>query len=168
MSFCNQCGAQLQDGARFCPACGSPVRSAAQQPYTDPEYKAPSYPTPQYTAPVRPDAEFDPEDVRQNKVMAILAYFGILVLVPVFAAKESKYARFHANQGFVLFICEAAYGVVYSILNSIITAIHIPFLSFVLSLVYVAFFVFSILGIIHAAKGESKKLPVIGDFTILK
>lgn len=168
MSFCNQCGAQLQDGAQFCTACGSPVRSAAQQPNTDPAYQAPSYPTPQYTAPVHPDAEFDPEDIRQNKVVAILAYFGILVLVPVFTAKESRYARFHANQGFVLFICEAAYGAVYSVLNNIFTATHIPFMSVILSFVYIAFVVFSILGIIHAAKGEAKKLPVIGDFTILK
>ena len=31
--------------------------------------------------------------------MAILAYFGILVLIPILAAKDSKFARFHANQG---------------------------------------------------------------------
>ena len=41
--------------------------------------------------------EVTPEDVQNNKVFAILAYIGILVLVPIFAAKESKFARFHAN-----------------------------------------------------------------------
>lgn len=44
-------------------------------------------------------SQFDPRDIQNNKVMAILAYFGILVLIPIFAAKESKFARFHANQG---------------------------------------------------------------------
>lgn len=41
----------------------------------------------------------DPQDVQANKVMAILAYFGLLVFVPLFAAKESRFARFHTNQG---------------------------------------------------------------------
>ena len=35
----------------------------------------------------------DPNDVQSNKVMAILAYFGILFLIPLLAAKESAYAR---------------------------------------------------------------------------
>lgn len=39
-------------------------------------------------------SQFDPRDIQNNKVMAILAYFGILVLIPIFAAKESKFARF--------------------------------------------------------------------------
>ena len=41
----------------------------------------------------------DPNDVQSNKVMAILAYFGILFLIPLLAAKESAYARYHTNQG---------------------------------------------------------------------
>ena len=48
--------------------------------------------------------QFDKADVEQNKVMAILAYFGILVLIPILAAKDSKFARFHANQGLLLCI----------------------------------------------------------------
>ena len=44
----------------------------------------------------------DPQDVQANKVMAILAYFGLLVFVPLFAAKESRFARFHTNQGLIL------------------------------------------------------------------
>ena len=33
----------------------------------------------------------DPQDVQANKVMAILAYFGLFVLIPLFAAKESPF-----------------------------------------------------------------------------
>lgn len=47
---------------------------------------------------------FNTEDVNGNKVFGILAYIGILFLVPLFAAKDSQYARFHTNQGLVLFI----------------------------------------------------------------
>lgn len=35
-------------------------------------------------------AEVTPEDVQNNKAFAILAYFWLLVLVPIFAAKESN------------------------------------------------------------------------------
>ena len=42
-----------------------------------------------------------------NKVMAILSYFGILVLIPIFAAKDDAFARYHANQGLVLLIASA-------------------------------------------------------------
>ena len=50
--------------------------------------------------------EMDPADVNANKVMGVLAYLGILVLIPIFAAKGSKFARSHANQGLILLILE--------------------------------------------------------------
>ena len=162
MSFCRQCGAELQDGVRFCPACGSPVANPEPQPQQNSVFSRPAEPG---------SAEgFDAQDVAQNKIMAILSYFGILVLVPIFAAKESRFARFHANQGLVLFVCEAAYGVAYGIVRSILLGIshHLFFVTAILSLVYVAFFVLWLLGVINAAGGKAKKLPVIGDFQILK
>lgn len=156
MSYCTQCGAELRDGVQFCPACGAPVADNTQQ---------------QPAQPFASGADgFDPQDVQQNKLMAILAYLGILVLVPIFTAKESKFAQFHANQGLVLFICEAAYGVVYGVLRSILLGIsrHLGFVVGLLSLVYVAFVVLAVLGIVSAAGGKAKKLPVIGDYQILK
>lgn len=163
MSFCRQCGSELADGSRFCPACGTPVAGTAPQPR----------PEPLFTPPADPAAAaegFDPSDVQQNKVMAILAYFGLLVLVPIFCAKDSKFARFHANQGLALLICEAGYSVAYGIIRNILLGIshHLSFITSILSLVYVAFFVLWLLGVINAAGGKAKKLPVIGDFQILK
>ena len=52
----------------------------------------------------------DPQDVQANKVMAILAYFGLFVLIPLFAAKESPFARFHTNQGLILLIAGFVIG----------------------------------------------------------
>lgn len=43
-------------------------------------------------------ASYSQQDIDQNKIMGILSYFGILVLIPIFAAKESPFARFHANR----------------------------------------------------------------------
>lgn len=114
--------------------------------------------------------KFDTNDVAQNKVMGILSYIGILFLVPLFAAKNSSYSRFHANQGCVLCICEVAYGIVFAILSVFLA--FIPIIGWlaimVLGLVNIVFFVFAILGIINACNGEAKKLPLIGNITIIK
>ncbi len=114
--------------------------------------------------------KFDANDVAQNKVMGILAYIGILFLVPLFAAKNSPYARFHANQGLVLCIASVAYSIVYAILAVIL--VWIPVIGWItiglLGLVSIVFLVFVILGIINACSGEVKTLPIIGGITILK
>ena len=111
-------------------------------------------------------SEFDQNDIQQNKAMGILAYLSWLVLIPLFAAKESKFARFHCNQGLVLAIAEIAIWVVCSILG------RIPFIGWLFvvieGLLGVVFLVFAILGIINAAKGQAKELPIIGKFRILK
>ena len=83
--------------------------------------------------------------------MAVLAYIGILVLIPIFLAKDSKFARFHSNQGLILFIlaliCSALQG--------------IKILGFVV-------FICAIVGIIYAIQGKAKELPVIGNWKHLK
>ena len=96
--------------------------------------------TPTYTPPVVPGApgQADIRDAQDNKVMAILAYFGPLVLVPILAARESRFARYHANQGLVLLI------------------------------VGIVFLVLAVIGIINASKGEMKPLPGIGGISVLK
>ena len=102
--------------------------------------------------------------------MAILAYLSFLVFIPMFAAKESRFARFHANQGLVLFIIEAAYGILYAILSAIIFAIswRLLFLLTIISILCLVFVVLAVIGIINASKGEKKELPVIGKIRILK
>ena len=117
-------------------------------------------------------AEFDQEDIRQNKVMGILAYIGILVLIPIFAAKNSKYARFHANQGLILLIADAILVAATSIITGILNMISWilgwtlgGLLSTVSGLVIAGLMVF---GIVFVAKGRAKELPIIGNFRILR
>jgi uncharacterized membrane protein len=106
------------------------------------------------------------KDAEDNKIMGILAYLGILFLVPYLAAKESPFARFHANQGCVLFIVAIALWIVSTI------CAFIPYIGWLLSLLiwllYMGIFVLMIIGIINAVKGEMKQLPLIGKYTILK
>lgn len=40
MAFCSKCGAQINDGAQFCPKCGQPTNAASeQQVYQQPQEK---------------------------------------------------------------------------------------------------------------------------------
>ena len=117
------------------------------------------------------NTEFDSQDVNQNKVFGILAYLGFLVLVPIFAAKDSPYARFHANQGLVLLIFEAAAYFMVAMCRLIL--FFVPFAGiFISALLGFCIFcistVFIVLGIINACSNEAKKLPIIGEITILK
>ncbi len=110
--------------------------------------------------------EFDPADIQQNKVMGILAYISWLVLVPIFGAKNSKFARFHANQGLVLAIAEIICWVVLGIL------IRIPYIGWIFAIIESLFSLvcigFAVIGIVNAANGKAKELPIVGKFKILK
>ncbi len=119
--------------------------------------------TPQAKPPVSAAPVADKNDVEQNKVYAILAYLGILVLVPLLAAKESPYAQFHANQGLLLFLAGIALSFAWFILA------FIPFIGWLLSFsAWVLLLVLAIMGIVNAAQGEMKKLPIIGDIQLIK
>ena len=112
-------------------------------------------------------SQFDPQDITNNKVMAILAYFGILVLIPIFAAKESKFARFHANQGLILFIAGIAIYIVQTIFYSIFSLRLWWLISTVVGIIGLVIFVLAIIGIVNAAQGKAKELPLVGNFKIL-
>lgn len=103
------------------------------------------------------------EDIEKNKVYGVLAYIGILFLVPLLAAPESKFAKFHANQGLTLFIAECALGVAWWIL------VFIPVIGWLVGFAaWVALMVLAIMGIVNAANGKMEKLPVVGDVELIK
>jgi uncharacterized membrane protein len=114
----------------------------------------------------------DATDVEKNKVFGVLAYIGILWLVPLLAAKDSPFARYHCNQGLVLFLAAIAAWIATIILDMIL--IFIPVLGwFLMILLHVGLIVgilaLAIVGIVNAANGLCKPLPLIGNrFTLLK
>lgn len=140
--------------------------------------------------------EFAAEDIELNNRLSCLSYLGILLVVPLFLVKKSRFAKFHANQGLVLLIlniaASAILGVISFIVNLIGTGIaalfvklsvHAAFLATVGSVISVILSVITgilsvivsilllfllVVGIIYAAKGRAKELPLIGRFKILK
>lgn len=110
-------------------------------------------------------SSYDPADVTKNKGMAILAYFSWLVLIPIFCAKESRFARFHSNQGLLLAIAETVAGIVFGALR------HLPLIGWVFAIIFgaveIVMFVMLIIGVVNAANGRAKELPVIGSIHLL-
>lgn len=152
MAFCKNCGAEIPENTAFCTSCGTPVAPAEPEvEQAQPVYDA------QYT---EPQGDYiDPQDAQDNKVLAILSYFGILFIIPLVAAPNSKFAKFHANQGLLLFL----FGIILGIVSVI------PILGWIVAVVgSIASVVFFIMGIINAAKGEAKELPLIGKYRIIK
>jgi len=151
---CKKCGAEIGDQTK-CAECGE--ENAVKE-------KKLTFNTRDFTQ------EFDPAEAKDKKVMAILAYLGFLVLIPIFAAKDSKYARFHANQGLVLFIVEMGIAIINIILNAILWrfAVASIILSVVFWLIYLGITILAILGIINAVNEKAKELPLIGKIRILK
>ena len=116
MPFCEKCGAKMEEEAKFCPSCGAGVNGQQSQ-YSQQNTQSGNFQETinKYMQTEDNTSEFEQEDINQNKVMAVLAYIGILVLVPLLAAPNSKYARYHVNQGLLLFIAEICLGVVMGI-----------------------------------------------------
>jgi uncharacterized membrane protein len=95
----------------------------------------------------------DSADVEQNKVMAILAY--IIFLIPLLAAPDSAFARYHTNQGLWLLILAI-------ILNTIgfVTICLLP-VTMIIWVVYI------VLGIVNASQGKMQPLPGFASLPVL-
>lgn len=177
MAFCGNCGTQVQDGVKFCPSCGNAVEAApvGQTPPVQSQYQQqPSYgqATPTYQPPIVPGAptQGDIRDAQAGKTMSILAY--ILFFIPLLtgAHKTSPFVKYHTNQGTVLFIFAAVYGVAYSVISGILLAIswRLWLIGNILGWVSLVFLVLCVVGIINAANGKMNPLPVIGGISIIK
>lgn len=146
--FCNKCGVKIPDGSAFCSGCGEKVQNkGSAQNYSGEDFTN----------------CFERDDIEANKVISLFAYIWILFLIPLLAAPNSKYARFHANQGLILFLLSIACGIVSTPFH-FLTWFSIPnFLNFL----YVIPLVYMILGIINAVSGKAAELPIIGKFRII-
>lgn len=103
--------------------------------------------------------EADLADIEKNKVIALLSY--IIFFIPLLAARESKYAMYHANQGLILFLVAVGLNIVGGIIPIIGWFLIIP-------LGNLCIFILAVLGIVNAAQGKQKPLPIIGGFQLIK
>ncbi|NCA99407.1 MAG: zinc-ribbon domain-containing protein [Clostridia bacterium] len=143
---CSKCGKEIADDATFCNYCGEKVGASNNTQWAA------------FNAQTSSSTEaYATEDIQANKVWAGLAYF--LFFLPLIICPESRFARYHANQGLVLLIVSA--------LGSIVLAI-IPIIGWILSPIFgIAVLVLAIMGLVNGLNGQAKQLPLIGKWQVL-
>jgi uncharacterized membrane protein len=105
----------------------------------------------QPTPPAQPQAPMEgDDDIKENKIMAALSYLGILVLIPLLAKKESKFAQFHAKQGLVFLIVW-------------VIGWFLLFIPVIGWLLWIAIWILDIVALIQALMGKYWEVPVIGS-----
>lgn len=170
MNRCSKCGSPVQEGMSYCPACGERIPTENYGCSDSQEGGSGFQENMNYGYQGQmPD---EAVDIQNNKVLAAFSYFGALVLLPLFLRRESPFARFHANQGLVLFLGEI-------ICQAVSRGMHMvqgwgwPFWGFgmmggALDILDLVFVVCSIWGIINVCTGKYASLPVIGSIQLLK
>lgn len=167
MAFCSSCGKQVPEGTKFCPYCGAALE-VDEQP-------AQPNPGPTKTGIVGQLSEYiningpmpvgeEKVDAETNQIWGILAY--ILFFIPLIGAKDSKFARFHANNSLWLMIVGFGLGIVMGIF-SFIPVLNVIFY-IVGGLASLALTVLWVFGLIHAIKGLKKDLPLVGHIKLIK
>lgn len=123
MKTCPKCNTQLSDDAMFCTNCGTSFQNANPQP----QQNANPQPQQTYTQPVAPvvnvydhTAEFDVQDVHDNKIFAILCYImgiiGVIVALLARSSVNSPYLSFHIKQALKISITTVLVGFISGIL----------------------------------------------------
>ncbi len=107
---------------------------------------------------------FNKPDIDTHKGVSAVGYF--LFFIPLFV-KNSPFTRFHANQALVLFLANLLLLVIRTLLV-LINPLWVTFSYAIYGLGGLATSILCIYGCVTAAKGQAKKLPVIGNITLLK
>jgi uncharacterized membrane protein len=169
--FCYRCGVKIPGNASSCSACGETAHghenkntenSQGSQNFQNTER---NYWGNDYTS------SFDPNDIEANKGISLVSY--ILFFVPLLVVPNSRFARFHVNQGLIIFIISIAISVMQGIfrfgswwgwggwsftLN--------PF-SIIMNLLQLALLAAIIYGIVNAVNGKAVEIPLIGKFRLI-
>ncbi|OGG49656.1 hypothetical protein A2763_03170 [Candidatus Kaiserbacteria bacterium RIFCSPHIGHO2_01_FULL_54_36] len=93
----------------------------------------------------------------KNTLMAVLAYLGILVVIPLIVAKGDPFVKFHIKQGLVLVIIELA---MWALAMTMLGWQLMP----LVQIVNLGVLILAVIGIVNAVQGKEKELPLVGSF----
>lgn len=119
-------------------------------------------------------SEFDPADIEKNRVFGGLSYLWILFILPLFACPNSRFARFHANQGLLLFIIEAVINLIFAAVIKLVKIVPIlgavaaGVLGLIQGIIGILLLVLAIYCLVRAFDGKADEIPVIGSIRIIK
>ncbi len=167
MKVCPNCKAQLDDAASFCTSCGTNVagvqpEAAPQHPVVPPVTAQPNY---GYAYdPYDHTAEYDPKDISENKVFAMLVYLlsAIGIIIALLASNASPYARFHVRQALKFTVVEALVGICALLL---VWTIIVPAAA---GIFLIVLFVIKIICFFQICGGKAKEPAIIRSLNFLK
>ena len=132
----------------------TPMQQTNQQSFGQAPYQ-------QYIDPADHTAEFDPRDIADNKLFAVVPYlFGIIAgLIVGIYVKESPFVKFHIKNAIRIEIV--------SLLILLIAII--PSIGWIVAAVLeIAMVVLDIIAIVWAFQGKAKDIPIVGTIGFLK
>ena len=177
MKTCPKCNTQLSDDAMFCTNCGTSFQNANPQPQQNanpqPQQNAYQNTHQTYNQPVAPvvnvydhTAEFDVQDVHENKLFALLCYImgiiGVVIALLARSSAKSPYLSFHIKQSLKLSIT----AMIISVLSVVLcwTCI-VPIAGGVCSVIIL---VVQIICFIQTCSNKSVEAPIVRSLPFLK
>lgn len=178
MKNCPRCSTPLEDNVKFCTTCGLSFEQPANEsePAADntskqktPQYGQPFFGQQQYVPPIEKDPfdhtdEFDPRDISENKVIAMLIYLmGIAgVLIALLSQSHSAYVAFHLRQALKFMVCNALLTIAAAVLSwTVIVPVACGIAIIVLLVVKIICFV-------DICNGKAKEPAIIKNLNFLK
>ena len=180
MKTCPICNAQVPDDATFCTICGAALAAPEAAPATDkvpapeaapaaPEATVYAAPAGAYTPapvvdPFDHTAEFDAQDISDNKCYAMLVYLMSVVgiIIALLASKESPYLKFHIRQAIKFEVVTILLAIITSVLcwTFIVPIAGGVCLTIIMVLKIICFF--------QICKGQAKEPAIIRNLKFLK
>ena len=180
--FCSKCGVPVEEGAVKCRLCGAPIgkqeeisseHTCAQQ---EDELQNDGYAQQEnedadggYVQQVNEpqNNENDQPSVKSavansDRIFAVMSYVSFFVIVPILLRPNSRFVRFHVNQGLVLFLIDSFMMIISGMFGGM--EIVVSILRVIECLCYALMF----FGILTALQGREKALPIIGKIRLLR
>ncbi len=175
MAYCRNCGKLLDEHARFCSYCGTQddaIHTEAAQSTSKMRNRAArlQQSSTRFLTVYDTTSAFTKDDIAQNRSVALLSYLHILVLVPLFGMRESRFAQYHARLGCNLLMYHLIAEILGAILISALGWIFIlgVFVKILVWVVNLALWGIAIFGIVSAVRGKAQELQALRKFRFFK
>lgn len=149
--FCENCGAQVDVGQKFCAVCGTPVKitdtvepdgsQGCQQQFGQNQQQ-------NYQQTYQQNVQGASLSARTTSIISYITFIGLLIAI---IAGDREGAKFHINQALVIWL--------FSFLS------FIPYIGWIWGIFVLICW---ILGLIYAVNQEKKEVPLLGMIHILK
>ena len=148
MKICPRCNLQVGDDRGYCPNCGTPLSVQGEVPWNDYGYAA----------------SFDPKDISDNKIMAMLPYLmgTIGIIIALLASRQSAYTYFHVRQALKMKVTQLLL-VICSVL--LCWTLIVPLAAVVCNIII---FVLQIIAFFQVCGGQAKEPAISRDLPFLK